>query len=227
MDSYQHLTPINRIDPSGLIITCSTVDSAETLRMLRELTDDELDFVEYLDENGNGTGRGEIKIIKAYDTERHVGQKLITDLINSDTDVNINMGFDANGDTNYVNWQDPTDTMTIWVDNGNTSGLGALMLDTDTHDISWTAFDDFIVLGHEMVHAWRGINGQYLPSEAKDGQYRYGVERQEELQTTGIFYNAAGYTNPQSMHGMISENGLRLEYHKRSGNAKKRLRLQY
>ena len=78
-----------------------------------------------------------------------------------------------------------------------------------------------------MVHAWRGINGLYLPSEDKDGEYRYGMARQEELQTTGLFYKAPGYTNPQSMHGIISENGLRLEYHKRKGNAKMKLRLEY
>ena len=230
---YAANNPILYTDPSGLIITCSTGDSAETLRMLRELTDDELDFVEYLDENGVGTGIGEIKIIKAYDTDRHVGQTLITDLINSATDVNINLGIDPNADpskgdliTNKISW-DNTSKMTIWVDSATASNTSALMMDVDTGEISRTAFDDFMVLGHELVHAWRGINGLYLPSDAKDGSYRYGMARQEELQTTGLFYNAPGHTNPQSMHGVVSENGLRLEYHKRKGNAKMKLRLEY
>lgn len=224
---YCNNNPVNFIDPSGLIITCSTGDSAETLRMLRELTDDEIEFVEYKDANGNGTGNGEIKITTTHDTDRHVGQTLITDLIKSKTDVNIKMGFDSNGETNYIEWTDPADTMTIWIDNGNTSGLGAQMMDMDTGEISWTAFDDFMVLGHEMVHAWRGISGDYLPSYDEDGIYRYGTARQEELQTTGLFYDAPGHTDPQSMHGIISENGLRLEYHNKKGNAKMKLRLQY
>ena len=191
--------PVNYIDPSGLIITCSTDDSAETLRMLMELTDDELAFVEYLDENGVGTGMGEIKIVKAYDTERHVGQTLITDLINSDTNVNINLGFREDGETNCANWDDLS-KIDIWVDNGNTLDMGALMMDVETGDISWTAFDDYMILGHEMVHAWRAINDLYLPSEAKDGDYRYGWARQEELQTTGLIYNAPEYAKPQSMY---------------------------
>ena len=145
--------PVNLVDPSGMVITTSTADSAETLRMLQELTDDKLDFVEYLDENGNATGKGEIVILEVYDTERHVGQTLITDLINSKTEVNVNLGFDTNGESNYIEWNNLS-KMTIWVDNGNTLGIGVEMMDTETGEIGWAAFDDFMVLGHEMVNAW-------------------------------------------------------------------------
>ncbi len=166
------------------------------------------------------------KIAESYETYRPVGQTFITDLINPNTDVNINLGFNEEGETNITSWDDLL-KITIGVDNVNTLNMGALMMDMDTGNIAWTEFDDFMVLGHEMVHAWRGINGLYLPSYDKDGEYRYGMARQEELQTTGLFYKAPGYTNPKSMHGLISENGLRLEYHKRKGNTKMKLRLEY
>ncbi|MBQ3427896.1 MAG: hypothetical protein IJH37_12285 [Clostridia bacterium] len=194
--------------------------------MLSELTDDKLEYTEYTDEDGNGTGMGEFKIVKTYDTDRHVGQTLINDLINSETEVNINLGLRFDGETNQIDWYDLS-KMEVWVDNGNTLGTAALMMDTKTGEISNTDFVDFMTLGHELVHAWRGIKGLYLPDEAKDGSYRYGMERQEELQTTGLFYNASGYTNPKSMHGIVSENGLRLEYHKKRGNPKMQLRVQY
>ena len=47
------------------------------------------------------------------------------------------------------------------------------------------------------------------------------------FQTTGLFYYAPGHINPQSMYDSMSENGLRLEYHKKEGNSKMKLRLQY
>lgn len=214
--------PITFIDPSGMYITCSENESKEIINMLSELTDDELEYQ-----------NGRIVITKTYDADKHVGQTLIKDLIDDpNSEININLGFDPNMSTsepaykrtNKATWYD-TSKITIWVDNGNTLGLGAQMMDTETGEIAWTEFDDFMVLGHEMIHAWRAINDHYLPEESEvggvpDGEYRYGSARQEELQTTGLFYKAPGYKDPKSFRGTITENGLRLE------NGMK-LRLQY
>ena len=222
MYPYQHITPITFIDPSGMYITCSENESKEIINMLSELTDDELEYQ-----------NGRIVITKTYDADKHVGQTLIKDLIDDpNSEININLGFDPNMSTsepaykrtNKATWYD-TSKITIWVDNGNTLGLGAQMMDTETGEIAWTEFDDFMVLGHEMIHAWRAINDHYLPEESEvggvpDGEYRYGSARQEELQTTGLFYKAPGYKDPKSFRGTITENGLRLE------NGMK-LRLQY
>lgn len=91
--------------------------------------------------------------------------------------------------------------------------------------VHWEEFEDYIYLGHELVHAWREDRGIDVPSGNPDGYYAYGNVREEELQTSGINYNDSS-GNPirqyTTYNGIISENGLRLE------NSKiKSVRVQY
>ncbi len=90
--SYCAGDPVNAVDPWGLRLTASVEDSETILQELEKLTDDDISFVEDVDENGIGTGMGQFVITKTYDTYRHVGQTLIQNLIYSDEVVNINIG---------------------------------------------------------------------------------------------------------------------------------------
>ena len=83
-------------------------------------------------------------------------------------------------------------------------------------DIVEEAFPQFILFGHELVHAWREINGLF-DYNVEQGQIPYDVGQTwpaEEIKTMGINYtDTAGNSmrNYSTYNGIISENGLRLE----------------
>ena len=114
--------------------------------------------------------------------------------------------------TNYCSSMDQNGNITIYVDDGNTLNLCDKMMDSNGN-VQDEAFNDNIVLGHELIHAWREEKGINNASDANDGYYAYGSAREEELQTVGISYTDAS-GNPTynySSFGIISENGMRHE----------------
>ena len=208
--AYCANNPIAFVDPSGLIITCNEEDSETIISLLEELSGDSLDF-EYVD--------GEIKITKTYETKHHVGQTLVSDLINSSETVNVNIGVDQNGNTNTTWSADTNNTIQIYIDPDNSTGKG--LFTTYTQDAEGNIFEEvipaYIVFGHELIHSWREIKGVNIPDKSIVGLIPKDAPQlwpQEELQTMGINYtdvNGNAIRDYSSYMGIISENGLRLE----------------
>lgn len=221
--SYCGGNPVMFVDPLGLAMDTDEEHRKELKSLLLKLCDNSLE-IDYDEE------RQRFDVTKVYDTKNHVGQKLVYDLLTCDEKITVNFGIDPNAQndellTNKFSGNSANTVFNIWIDPDVCKNTVALMMDIDTGNIDSTAFDDFIVLGHEMIHVWRCINNLYLPYAYEpgglpDAEYRYGTARQEELQTTGLFYNAENHINPNSFYGTMTENGLRLE------NGLK-LRLQY
>ena len=207
---YCENNPVKFVDPWGLIITCTQADSESIISLLGELAGNSLEF-EYKD--------GEIKITKTYDTKNHVGQTLVSDLINSSEEINVNIGGDANGDTWNMYNATATDPIKIYIDPDDTLGLGTrgTYVEDSTGAIIQEDIPNFIHFGHELVHAWRDVNGLFVNSWTGVGLIPHDAPqlwREEELQTMGINYtDAAGNVlrNYGTYNGIISENGLRLE----------------
>ena len=204
--------PVLYVDPSGLAITCSEEDSDTIISLLDELSGNSLEL-EYQD--------GEILINKTYDTKNHVGQTLVSELINSGETVNINAGIlDPNGGINskWPAFTDPNGAIQIYIDPNDVLGNGTLYtyVEDSNGNIEKEAFQQYIILGHELIHAWREINGLFDYNEEQgfipyDGNMSAAAE---EYKTMGINYtDAAGnlMRNYSSYNGTITENGLRLE----------------
>ena len=208
--AYCNNNPIRYKDPSGLIITCDEMSSERIISLLREVSGNSLEF-EYKD--------GQINITKTYDTDHHVGQTLVSDLINSKEEVNVNIGVDKGGRTN-ISWPAERNTpMQIFIDPDNTTGSEVFLTYTqDSYgNVLLEESPAYIEFGHELIHSWRDIRGIINTSETDVGLIPHDAPELwpvEELQTMGINYtDAAG--NPlrtyDSYVGTISENGLRLE----------------
>jgi len=208
--AYCNNNPIRYKDPSGLIITCDEMSSERIISLLREVSGNSLEF-EYKD--------GQINITKTYDTDHHVGQTLVSDLINSKEEVNVNIGVDKGGRTN-ISWPAERNTpMQIFIDPDKTIRNEVFL--TYTQDSYGNVLVEespaYIEFGHELIHSWRDIRGIINTSETDVGLIPHDAPELwpvEELQTVGINYtDAAG--NPlrtyDSYVGTISENGLRLE----------------
>ena len=208
--SYCGGNPVKFTDPWGLAITCDEANSERIISLLREVSGNSLEF-EYKD--------GQINITKTYDTKNHVGQTLVSDLINASETVNVNIGVDRDGNTNTEWPASGNDPMQIFIDPDNATGNG--LFTTYTQDADGNVLEEvipaYIVFGHELIHSWRDIRGLDVPSRDMVGlipQDSPQLWREEELQTMGINYtDATGnpMRNYGSYVGIISENGLRLE----------------
>ncbi len=208
--SYCNGNPVKFTDPWGLAITCDEANSERIISLLREVSGNSLEF-EYKD--------GQINITKTYDTKNHVGQTLVSDLINASETVNVNIGVDRDGNTNTEWPASGNDPMQIFIDPDNATGNG--LFTTYTQDADGNVLEEvipaYIVFGHELIHSWRDIRGLDVPSRDMVGlipQDSPQLWREEELQTMGINYtDATGnpMRNYGSYVGIISENGLRLE----------------
>ena len=200
-------------------LTCDEKNSERIISLLREISGNSL-ALKYAD--------GQINITKTYDTKNHVGQTLVSDLINALEEVYINIEcmeiYDEQTDsTDIISWfkNDATNTepIMIGIDPNNEFGIGVKGTYVLTNQGIETdeLIPNFIHFGHELVHAWRDIKGLYISSREEIGLIPKDAPRlcrEEELQTMGINYTDE-FGNPirryNSYIGIISENGLRLE----------------
>ena len=215
--AYCEGNPIKYADPSGLVMTCSETDSTTIISLLTELSGGSLKFEYY---------NGQICITETYDTKNHVGQTLVIDLINAEETVNVNIGGDEfindDGTVSSTSWMmfnaSGDEPIQIYIDPNDTLGLGTRGTYVQQSDGSVVSEDipNFVHFGHELIHAWRDINGFFVNSWEEVGLIQYDAPRlwrEEELQTMGINYTVGGVSsyNYNSYNGIISENGLRLE----------------
>lgn len=111
-----------------------------------------------------------------------------------------------------------TDPIQIYIDPNDTLGLGTRGTYVQQSDGTVVEEDipNYIHFGHELIHAWRDINGLFVNSWDEVGFIPYDnprIWREEELQTMGINYTVGDVAvrNYATYNGIISENGLRLE----------------
>lgn len=202
--------PVTFIDPSGMKLTCDEKNSERIISLLREISGNSL-ALKYAD--------GQINITKTYDTKNHVGQTLVSDLINALEEVYISIGLDPEGETNSELPAYESAPMQIFIDPDNETGMGIFstyVQQAEGKEII-EEIKPYIVFGHELVHAWRDVKGLDIPSREGIGLIPKDAPqlwREEELQTMGINYTDE-FGNPirryNSYIGIISENGLRLE----------------
>ncbi len=111
-----------------------------------------------------------------------------------------------------------TDPIQIYIDPDDTLGLGTRGAYVEGKDgkVSTEDFPDFILFGHELLHAWRDVEGLFINSREEVGLIPHDAPklwREEELQTMGINYtvNGVAVRDYETYEGIMSENGLRLE----------------
>ena len=211
---YAANNPISFVDPWGLTITASLADKDAVLEQLQQLTDDKLDFEVITDDDGNETDTYQLVIEETYSTDRHVGQTLIHDLVDSDEVINIQIGVDKIGNT----WSTDNVQLIVYINPDDVLQIGtkAAYVQNSNGDVLEEDIPDYIHLGHELVHAWRNINGMRITAVNRNGLDPYtGLSiSEEELQTTGLNYTDSignSRRNYASYNGIISENGLRIE----------------
>ena len=202
--------PVTFIDPSGMKLTCDEKNSERIISLLREISGNSL-ALKYAD--------GQINITKTYDTKNHVGQTLVSDLINALEEVYISIGLDPEGETNSELPAYESAPMQIFIYPDNETGMeifSTYVQQAEGKEII-EEIKPYIVFGHELVHAWRAVKGLDIPSREEIGLIPKDAPqlwREEELQTMGINYTDE-FGNPirryNSYIGIISENGLRLE----------------
>lgn len=202
--------PVTFIDPSGMKLTCDEKNSERIISLLREISGNSL-ALKYAD--------GQINITKTYDTKNHVGQTLVSDLINAFEEVYISIGLDPEGETNSELPAYESAPMQIFIDPDNETGMGIFstyVQQAEGKEII-EEIKPYIVFGHELVHAWRDVKGLDIPSREGIGLIPKDAPqlwREEELQTMGINYTdefGNSIRRYNSYIGIISENGLRLE----------------
>ena len=186
--------PIMYRDPSGYTIKADK----DSFNYLQKLTDDKLQL------NKNGT----VTVLeKNSDPTRQDGTILVRKLIDHDRLCEIMI----RDDTNFTYYEDDG-----FMKNGQPGkGSDAIVFLDPKMDLTGTAVEDlmgsnfFLVLGHELIHAQRGMNGLDLgyfdTNYVVDGK-RYTAQH-EELLVSGI------WTQNENNHYRVrtSENSLRKE----------------
>lgn len=221
---YCGSNPIILLDPSGLKMQAKKEDADTVLNQIQPMTDDDIGYEEVFDENGESTGYVNFVINHSYDTNRPVGQKLISDLINDDQIVNVNIGKTIGKDATNVTWKakdDPDGKIQIYVDPEDTLGKGKLHVKVYDSDksIYYEEAPAYIISGHEFVHAWRQIKGLFDTDAGEKGQIiGQAIEELppivEEIATMGADYlnlKTKEERHYVTQRGIISENGLRIE----------------
>ena len=215
---YCDNNPVMFVDRNGLSITISGIKTKDDERFiaLQNLTDDtlEVDFK-----------TGNVSYSASDSIEREVATNLVRDVI--DNSINCEISF----------YEEQNGTTTWWYDKNGTTTKVEISYNPGYSPSQWSYVEgegygkrekpNFIVLGHELIHAHRKMNGVVADNDATNGYYLSGpqpgktllrVAKPEELETTGIDYvkvinkNWSNAIRVNASNNYYSENALRLEY---------------
>ena len=203
--TYCANNPVRYYDPSGLRLVMSEGASESVIPLLNELSGNSLS-IEYKN--------GEIVINEVFDTDHHVGQTLIMDLVQQSKIIEIIVGQNDYGlSNNFL----PARTPTIVIDpNHEVSSDSVYTWTVNSDGIAMVEeIPNFVILGHELIHAHHKVFGNY-DSNAM-GYAGMGVSNwlpEEEMKTVGQGYYSEknrSYIGRSSYEGTMTENGIRIE----------------
>jgi RHS repeat-associated protein len=198
--------PVYYVDPDGrdIILAGTNDEKKASLAELQKLTNDKLTY---------DLNSGVVTIAKMGGENPNktlsTGTELINDLINHKNDVIINIVLTGSSeknanDANAINGVGTDTRVNLDL---NQSGI-VWTKDPQSGLVSKQETTDEIKLGHELIHAYRAMEGKQIDYketecytfEKKPGIKTDRIERTEELQTVGL-----------SGEGKYSENKLREE----------------
>ena len=203
--SYCGGNPILYVDPSGMVLRI--IDGNRKLyATLQKLTDDELQ----IDDNGIVT----IKTSAGENSAHQKGTELVRRIIYSGNTINVttkNSGkssFEPTMSTVYINYEDMYDTYPTYDGDGTNRSHGE-------------GVRDFILLGHELIHAEHYLRGPFDTTTPttntyvrRNGEVVNEEDLFEELRTVGpIEWEERHNRRYRDRYtGDITENDLRWEH---------------
>ena len=217
--SYAGNNPVMYIDPSGekIILNGSYEEKKEALRVMQILTDDWINI---------NWDTGEVWIEYEYsDGPKINGTNLIRNLVKHERTVTINTVYSPD-DTNRTVYENEG---AYWNDSYQQFGAGSdstiyfnqlYPAYTEVEELGKVVSPSYITLGHELIHALRGANGNVKYSTAGspygkyfpgDGTVGYDIKR-EEAETTGLDYaDTLNHKVVTASTWLTIENSLRAE----------------
>ena len=200
---------INLVNNNGLM---SSDDIIKITQAIQDLTDDELAYNEET---------GTVDIIQMHDGDKKVGTRLIRELIQTRKKVTIEL-------TTNEKIKNTTQSKNIYLD----SEYAPVSISTinENGEILQEVIPLSILIGHELIHAWRNINNTSIrdgvyglrASPSMYGGTRMEYSKEEEFQTVGLKYFRYRTTNSGLLNSNqsyfwypgendITENMLRME----------------
>jgi RHS repeat-associated protein len=219
--AYVGNNPLRFIDPTGTTITLAGGDAFKTERKnilggLQELTSDTLGLQQRAD------GKYDVVIQQASQTSAlSVGTRLVASLIKSDKTTTIEEG-GASATKPALDEKGASRPAVTWsrsnTDEYLTSEPDPLYIGLQTSSQAEKA-PAYIALGHELIHAWRVINGRVAPEKIvehrfRDHNGRFVTEkaRAEELIVVGILRNPNKVGIKGDYTSSITEAKIRAEH---------------
>lgn len=191
--AYCHNNPINFVDMDGrdIVISGNRQERLEVLKYMQSLTNDKLGVKQ----------NGQVVILSSNSKNKNkslkVGTGLISSMISNKHTATISLGNRNSNSREYrrdaINGKGTNVSISF---NPNHKPV-VLTKDNRTGESLTQTIPNEIVLGHEMIHGYRSMNGEasdgaryttYTYKDSDGGVYRV-KEKAEELQTIGIIDN--------------------------------------
>ena len=231
--AYGNNNPIRYIDPTGqrIIVNGTQEERDSIMENLSELTDTPLELVPEMNEDGT-VAYYYVSEIEPKKGNKPTGTRLVHELVNSDDTVTIQ--YFKEGEEGLLEGNAATEA--ISTENATRLGVGSssqiflsrkqgqtLVQDRKTGNTYMADEPAYILLGHELIHAWRNTKGISLSrkGDAAIGTYWYRDTKgkikkatgyTDELATIGLSYIAYGVHFNKWKGYNMTENALRDEH---------------
>ena len=192
MYAYCNNNPIMYVDPSGYTIVIDIEDATEYNRILsylRRLSDDIIIVVD-----------NELRIASYRDGSHPAGTQMLRELISSRQTFTVKQ--DASGSPRYVPDAEYVENKGRWEKQPITSPVGGTVY-LNSSDDKLINQSQTMIVGHELVHAWRFSNSCSLLMNSTQWMPQYNCII-EEVYAVGL--------NPNLYYSLYCENVLRKEH---------------